>query len=459
MKLIAGGLNGHYLKELLMNAPDDVEWVRAAIAYASGTPELVDFCVERKLRMEFWGRLDETIPVSLNILERFMRLGPNYTCKLVWKYFHPKIIQFGGYGVYIGSANLTDNGWYKNIECGVFLTEADLIENGIANQVDEVFDGIDAESVPLTDEILRQLRELQQNHESSFSDWQKAEKERSKDFEQLLNHSVAKKFKGLSVVTKKSSSEKHKEKFLEEWNETLQLIRQISDQVSTDENRPSWVSSTVSKGVQVDQFLHWYYYQYVKQGNRSHHEEFYIQNKSQPQLALKEAMKLWKDLVGAPTSERLMIEEHAPYLRERLNQRNLLSMSLEDWISVCEKVNAFWAAARQTKNVVIGLPANARMELPERVRTVASWIFEQQAGNGSSVLQMLNYVFYGGPSDQTSDRLWKAAFTDEWHIPQFGLSCIGELVGWSMPDQFPPRNGRTSKALRAIGFNVKVHSE
>jgi hypothetical protein len=154
-----------------------------------------------------------------------------------------------------------------------------------------------------------------------------------------------------------------------------------------------------------------------------------------------------------------MIEEHAPYLRERLSQRNLLSMSLEDWISVCEKVNAFWAAARQTKNVVIGLPANARMDLPERVRTVASWIFEQRAGNGSSVLQVLNYVFYGGPSDQTSDRLWKAAFTDEWHIPQFGLSCVGELVGWAMPDQFPPRNGRTSKALRAIGFNVKVHSE
>lgn len=458
MKLIAGGLNGNYLKELLMSAPTDVEWVKAAIAYASGTPELIEFCVNRNIRLEFWGRLDPSVPVTMNILERFMKLGPNFTCKLVWQYYHPKIIRFGGYGVYIGSANLTDNGWYKNIECGVFLTEQDLFDAGLADELDEIFIGIDSESVPLTDEIIKQLKTLSSVHDSKFSDFRKAELDRDDDFKRLLENSVAKKFSGLSVISKKTASEKHKTNFLSEWNDTLQLIRQISDQVTTDDYRPSWILRDVAKGVQVDQFLHWYYYEFVKTGNRSEHENFYLTNKSNPQAALKDALLKWKNLTDAPTSEREMIEHHAPFLARVLDRSHLLSVSKVEWVEICRKINAFWAAARQTKNIVIGLPSNTTMDLSDRVNHVAEWIYEQTAGNGSSVLQVIDFVLYGGASEDLTDRLWKASYTDQWHVPQFGLSCLGEIVGWAMPNQFPPRNGRTSKALRALGFNVKVHS-
>jgi hypothetical protein len=30
-----------------------------------------------------------------------------------------------------------------------------------------------------------------------------------------------------------------------------------------------------------------------------------------------------------------------------------------------------------------------------------------------------------------------------------------EIVGWARPDEFPPRNMRTSK-LRALGYNVRI---
>ena len=39
-----------------------------------------------------------------------------------------------------------------------------------------------------------------------------------------------------------------------------------------------------------------------------------------------------------------------------------------------------------------------------------------------------------------------------------GLSTIGELVGWAMTDRYPPRNGRTSKALYALGYDVTIHN-
>src|SRR2546426_628010 len=107
MKIIAGQLNGNFLRDHLLSSSDTVEWVKAAVAYANGDPELFKFCTDNSIPLEFWGRLDSGVPVTTNILKRFLTLGPNYRCALVYECFHPKLIWFGGYGVYIGSANLT----------------------------------------------------------------------------------------------------------------------------------------------------------------------------------------------------------------------------------------------------------------------------------------------------------------------------------------------------------------
>jgi hypothetical protein len=55
-----------------------------------------------------------------------------------------------------------------------------------------------------------------------------------------------------------------------------------------------------------------------------------------------------------------------------------------------------------------------------------------------------------------SARLWNAIRSDDWAIPHIGLSSLGEIVGWARPDEFPPRNMRTSKGLRALGYNVRI---
>jgi len=42
-------------------------------------------------------------------------------------------------------------------------------------------------------------------------------------------------------------------------------------------------------------------------------------------------------------------------------------------------------------------------------------------------------------------------------IPRYKISTIAEFAGWARPEVALPRNGRTSKALRALGFDVKVY--
>lgn len=296
MKIIANGINDQYLQDFLLNSPTDLEWVKAAVAYASSTPELIRFCSEENIPLYFWGRIDDSFPVSSNILYKFLQLGPDYQCKLIYNFYHPKVIWFSGYGAYIGSANLTDRSWNANIECGVWFTQNDLEKNNLILELENFFDEIDKFSEPLTEELFQRLKLLQDKYSSQKSELNLQKKRLSEEFSKDISTMFSKQFEGLTrIPSKKESGTKAKNKFISEWNETLTLLRKISDEISLDENRPEWVKKDIPKGVQVDQFLHAFYYQNVKEGNRSKHEDFYARNKSNPSAALKDAMRWWKD--------------------------------------------------------------------------------------------------------------------------------------------------------------------
>ena len=71
---------------------------------------------------------------------------------------------------------------------------------------------------------------------------------------------------------------------------------------------------------------------------------------------------------------------------------------------------------------------------------------------------VLQFVLYGTDPGDMELRLWDGISNREWRIPHFGKSILGETVGWARPDDYPPRNNRTNKALRALGFDVTLFS-
>lgn len=461
MLIIGNGLNGQYLKNALVRAPEGIEWVKAAVAYASGSPELIDYCTERGIPLYFWGRMDESFPVTANILQRFLKLGPNYHCKLVWKHYHPKVIWFSGYGAYIGSANLTENGWVNNIECGVWFTQTELEKHNLISEMESIFDEIDKYAEPLTDELFNKLKELESRYSNIRSELSVQQKNLSDAFTTSVIPLLGKNFQGLArVVSRKDAGEARKLYFLQEWAETLQLLRKISEEVILDENRPAWVHASIPKGVQVDQFLHAFYYHKVMQGVRSRHEEFHNNNKTNPQNTLKEVMSWWKSTDKENfRDEHEFMYERAPFLLDHLSSEKLSKLSENEFVQICRRIHAFVTSARQTSNSDLGLPEETHLDLYARAEFVARWIWNQRSGNGSDAPKVLYHVLYGGPSEDITERIWEASFTEAWHLPRFGLGSIGEIVGWAMPDRFPPRNGRTSKALSALGYTVKLWSQ
>src|SRR5690606_3800365 len=112
-------------------------------------------------------------------------------------------------------------------------------------QLDLLFQQIDRVAEPLTDELYSRLKALEDQFSVTSSELTKSQNKLAEAFESRIKPTLSKKFDGLSQVAKKDAVQASKRRFFEEWNDTLQLLRKISDQVVQDQNRPAWVNADV----------------------------------------------------------------------------------------------------------------------------------------------------------------------------------------------------------------------
>jgi len=448
MRFIAGPLNKQLLQNLLGEVIETCTRVRAAVAYAHrDNMKLFDSCAQHLKPLEFYGRYDHSVAVDPEVLKWFLdKASPNYDCKLVPDILHAKIIWWVDAGAYIGSANLSDRAWISNIEAGTFLTHDELVELDMERELLHFFEEVDERSHPLTNEVYQeQLRLADRRSELSKHEYGL---EQQFDKDRLLP-----KNQGLVFVDRKQSSEKRFQEFELDWNETLQVMRSIAIRVSDPEVKPSWIDASVAPGVQADQFLHAYYYKKVKDGNRHPYEEFFSRNSKNPELALREALEWWHGADFDHSFEDRTIYEWSPRLRELLASDRILRLSEEEFVDAISRVHAIRDHAVKQENEHLGLPGIPQSG-DDKVQKFGEWLWRQKSREGKTVLELLNYVVWGNGS--VASRLWNAIRSDQWAIHHIKLSSLGEIVGWARPDEFPPRNMRTSKGLRALGHNVRV---
>ncbi|MDE0001251.1 MAG: hypothetical protein OXQ29_00970, partial [Rhodospirillaceae bacterium] len=173
---------------------------------------------------------------------------------------------------------------------------------------------------------------------------------------------------------------------------------------------------------------------------------------------LEEAIQWWRDLPAAPESEDRMLNETAPFLRDALAEDQLDSMTYEHFREICLGVHAIKNYAWRVPNRAVGLDdSGTRYTVSQKVDALSKRIWNDRSVGGASVRDLFRHVLYGGVEEKLPERLWQAVSDRKWKIERLGISALGELVGWALPDRFPPRNGRTSKALRSLGFDVSIH--
>ncbi|MBU4276726.1 MAG: phospholipase [Proteobacteria bacterium] len=450
MKFINGKHNRNYLRGINDSAIGNTEEILLAVAYASydvSISDMFDLWWKEKIKVTFYCRIDYTIPVAPPLLEKFLRRrSPNFECKLIKDILHAKVIWWKGFGAYIGSANLSGRSWYSNIEAGLFLPDEELIGTDTEFELEELFSIVDGYSQPLTHEIFNYILEYQKAHNPH-------------NIQENLKRKFENPRSGLGKLMphiSRGNSNNAQQSFLKEWIETLQYLRDIADRVSSEKYRPLWINEDTPKGVQADQFLHAYYYGRVREGVRVPYNEFFEKNKNDPESALVEAMRWWSALESAPNNEDYFIDEWYPYLKRYLEKYTVLNLTLENFIGVCSRVHAIREHCLRVTNSFLGPSAiGHQFSFDEKLPIFSEVLFNKRSRENKSVLETIQYVLYGGHTDRTPERIWEGCRSDKWKIDHFGLSALGEIVGWAMPDKFPPRNDRTNKALIALGYNVK----
>lgn len=453
MKFVSGLLNGVLLDNLMATNMEDCSRVRASIAYADGKNlRLLEACKNRSKPLEFYGRYDHTVAISPSVLRWFLdQASPNFQCKLIPDIFHAKVIWWVESGAYFGSANLSDRAWLTNVEVGTYLTHEELVHNGMDQQLEQYFDQIDSRASSLTDEVYREQLMLSKQR----SDLETSDEKIRRSFELRRIIPVG---PNLAATDKVQAGKRRLELFKTEWNGTLQIMRDIGIRISKDEVRPSWVDSNVPSSVQADQFLHAYYYLQVREGNRHPYEEFHAKNSANPEKALSDIVDWWSRSDFKYDAEYRHMHEWALRVRELCARDQILLLDMSGLTELLSLIHAVRDHASKLDVASIGLEPG-KADITERIKAFARWIWSQRSNDGKTVLQTFSYVIWGRngfDGEDITHRLWNGFSSEEWSIPHIGLSTLGELVGWARPDDFPPRNGRTSKALKALGYRVKT---
>ncbi len=454
MELVVNRPNRSPLDRLHRDALKVATRIEAAVAYVdSADHPFFQASLEREIPLQLWARLDHTVPVALDVLEMFLdSKSTSFTCRLVPSIFHPKVIWWHGFGLYVGSANLTDRAWFGNIEAGVFFSQAELDDSpDMRESFEEFFNDVDARSHELTTELFNRIVDFAHATEERTKEEQSARK-RYRDEFGLPEES------SLTAVTKSKSAQRRADSFLAEWNSTLQLLRKIADRMP--ECRPAWVPESAPKGVQADQFLHAYYYHQVKQGQEIPYREHFEKHKSDPEAALRAALAWWKATETQPTWELDIFELWVPKHAQLLAPDTLPHLTETQFVDLCHHVHAIRDRANRTDYRSYGLTQKLpQMSHLQRIDYHARFLFRQKSDVRRTTVQTIDWVLNGGPKAAIPNRIWQATADPSSKIPLLGVSTLGEIAGWAYPDYSPPRNGRTSKALTALGNRVAIYGE
>lgn len=450
MRFVANRINQTHLRDILPRLSNEVQvdQVLAAIAYGSSSnteaEDLVGHSYKNKLRLDLWMRYDEKVPVAIPLLKRlYKHLSDNIFTKFVPDCFHSKVIWWKGYGAYIGSANHTDKGWLTNIEAGIFVEEDELILSGMDAELDVFFDYLRDlnQAIPITEGYISEMETLQKLNRDVYVEAKKARR-----------HEI---WLGPSYIADKAALDQRKDKFRTEWLNTLGIMEMIQQKM--DDHRPIWVERNVPTAWQVDQFLHAFYYIRVGEGLRHPYEEYHARNKSNPTHVLKEQLLWWKNLEVAPFNEDRMFYEYAPAIQRVLQKENVLEMAKEELAILFENTHATMSHIIKIPTSALGKPELRSIDSKERIPLFVELIWKERNKKGWGIRELLHYVLYDGRESDVWERLYHAGKDPEYTLPRYGLNSLAEMIGWARPDVVPPRNGRTSKALRALGYDVRVY--
>ena len=329
--------------------------------------------------------------------------------------FHAKFYILGSNAM-LGSANLTDSGLKANREISITLNSADETFDELPAYFDELWDSASV----LTDAALER-----------FASWHKTHGKTSEA--ETIDGLEPSSPVTINVATHTKSRERtYLESFRREYYETLLPAHAEAKKVylAADKRHPDFAE--IPFEYEFDRFLNWAKLTFTTDENLL---SFPLLPAEQRAAHLKTHMDLW-------LKEPIKVDAERTGRLERLKSifssvEGLRTTDFPDLTDALLGCAAFDEQLRFTKG---GKPALAKAF--------------QKDNDLLRVRKTLAHLAFG--KDEFVRRIYDCIYMAEYKLAHFGRTSVFELYGWTNADDVPPINGRSIKALRFFGFDVRI---
>ncbi len=456
MRLIGNALNGAYFDDLVRQADDDrLESVVLAVAYVREFGEMMGVAERRRVPVTLYALIDEGGFPHPDVVRKFVKNSPpSWQMFLTRRFYHPKIAWFKGVGCYIGSANLTENGRNRNLECGVWFEQEELTERGLDDELTTMLAVIRGRCAAATDDHIAMLDKLGR--------WRGSQHAAQREFEKKANEMLAsvpgQDSPNFINATRRDDGGAARIAFVEEWNQAVTLLKKLGD-LTAPMPRPGWVGPDVPPAVVFDQATEYFYTLAVRRSGRKRDEvvdELHRANLRNPEAAVKSIFRDWAAFDGHEGTWEWSAwsNEHPARLRRLLQPDSLARLDASSLGETIWLTHSAREHARQVNNRTLGLAEGTTMEVRPRCDEFARYLLAQRSAKGGrGVGDLLQFVLWGEREQpEAAVRVWDATRKPEWRLPHVGPSILGEMIGYARPDRFPPRNDRVIRTLVALGY-------
>ena len=403
----------------------------AAVAYVEWIPEFFASIEQKRTSLTLIARWGDGLPVSTEVIKWFEKR--NHKQSQLWlncEKFHPKVIWWRGQGVYIGSANLTQNGWFKNCEAGVFFHEKDIGEEEL-KELGRFFKLLLKQSHRAPKNLSDTLDRLGLGDLLDFQ--REIEGELREKLRQVFPKQLPQKKKAKPRARTAAETPDVENTLLDTWanqNEFLKRIDQHLRAMAPQINREE-----IPLGLLVDHFVFWL----MKPDQEDLRMELESQDGKLSEFLIEFACQKWVEQNGSISSEspEFQCGREANRL---LQEADVLKWTKATWVKLYYQLHVWRFLEKRMDPAHPAKLWEAKSPTERTVKYFASllWNSDPQSDKFDRSLLSQVYRFSDGQMDK---------------IPGVGEITLREMLGWTHWNRFVPFTSKTKSAIEILGFS------
>lgn len=335
--------------------------------------------------------------------------------------FHPKLYLFGTQVALVGSANLTNSAMISNQEVVVEIGSEDPRMSELAGLFNEYWNDANV----LTNEALKDYQSICEKFSAL---WRENEKHEAA-IRDKLGHVISKN------ITRDKTRVSRENLFVEEYRKTYQEcvgafnnIRRIYEGVGIRKVKPELIPLRL----EIDSFV-----SFVREIHATGEKwmETPVSGSLERDRFIEQLVLEWHKTSWVYFEETVVKESYPKLIEVFGSEDSIERASSEDIFEALSAVHAVGERLRYHRG---------------ELSTMAKYFYS--VNDLDRVRKSLIYLLHGKAS--VEERMANLIYSQSHKLNEFGPASVQELVGWVNQEELPVINGRTTKVLQYLGFNV-----